>query len=190
MLFRSKALALGRKPIVVVNKIDRPGADPIRVHSEVLDLLIELEATEEQLDAPFVYASGRDGTSTLDMDVPPTDLTPLFETIVAAVPAPPSDADGPFQMLVSTIDYSPYLGRLAIGRIERGTVHVGDQVALLQMDPATKASLSKVTKLYAFEALDRTEIGTASAGEIVSLAGLEGVEIGLTLTDQIGRAHV
>ena len=178
-----KALALGRKPIVVVNKIDRPGADPIRVHSEVLDLLIELEATEEQLDAPFVYASGRDGTSTLDMDVPPTDLTPLFETIVAAVPAPPSDADGPFQMLVSTIDYSPYLGRLAIGRIERGTVHVGDQVALLQMDPATKASLSKVTKLYAFEALDRTEIGTASAGEIVSLAGLEGVEIGLTLTD-------
>ena len=98
-------------------------------------------------------------------------------------PAPPSDADGPFQMLVSTIDYSPYLGRLAIGRIERGTVHVGDQVALLQMDPATKASLSKVTKLYAFEALDRTEIGTASAGEIVSLAGLEGVEIGLTLTD-------
>ena len=178
-----KALALGRKPIVVVNKIDRPGADPIRVHSEVLDLLIELEANEEQLDAPFVYASGRDGTSTLDMDVPPVDLTPLFETIVSAVPAPPSDAAGPFQMLVSTIDYSPYLGRLAIGRIERGTVHVGDQVAMLPMDTAAKPTLARVTKLYAFEALDRIEIETAAAGEIVALAGLEGVEIGLTLTE-------
>jgi GTP-binding protein len=178
-----KALALGRRPIVVVNKIDRPGADPIRVHSEVLDLLIELEATEEQLDAPFVYASGRDGTSTLDMDVPPTDLTPLFETVVKAVPPPPSDATAPFQMLVSTIDYSPYLGRLAIGRIERGTVHVGDQVAMLPLDPSGKPTQSRVTKLYAFEALDRVEVETANAGEIVALAGLEGVEIGLTLTD-------
>jgi GTP-binding protein len=178
-----KALALGRKPIVVVNKIDRPGADPIRVHSEVLDLLIELEANEEQLDAPFVYASGRDGTSTLDMDVPPVDLTPLFETVVASVPQPPADAAGPFQMLVSTIDYSPYLGRLAIGRIERGTVRVGDTVSLLPMDTEAKAATSRVTKLYAFEALDRIEVETAAAGEIVALAGLEGVEIGLTLTD-------
>ena len=178
-----KALALGRRPIVVVNKIDRPGADPIRVHSEVLDLLIELEATEEQLDAPFVYASGRDGTSTLDMDVPPTDLTPLFETVLRAVPPPPADAEAPFQMLVSTIDYSPYLGRLAIGRIERGTVHVGDQVAMLPLEVGAKATQSRVTKLYAFEALDRVEVESAAAGEIVALAGLEGVEIGLTLTD-------
>jgi GTP-binding protein len=178
-----KALALGRRPIVVVNKIDRPGADPIRVHSEVLDLLIELEATEEQLDAPFVYASGRDGTSTLDMDVPPTDLTPLFETVLRAVPPPPADAEAAFQMLVSTIDYSPYLGRLAIGRIERGTVHVGDQVAMLPLEVGAKATQSRVTKLYAFEALDRVEVESAAAGEIVALAGLEGVEIGLTLTD-------
>src|SRR5690242_825039 len=121
-----KALALGRTPIVVINKIDRAGADPLRVHDEVLDLFIELEAGEAQLDAPVVYASGREGTSTLDLAVPPKTLAPLFESIITHVPAPPHDAAGPFQMLVSTIDYSPYLGRLGIGRIERGTVHVGD----------------------------------------------------------------
>ncbi|GDX88071.1 translational GTPase TypA [Gemmatimonadota bacterium] len=178
-----KALALGRKPIVVINKIDRPGADPLKAHDEVLNLLIELEATEEQLNCPFVYASGRDGTATLDMDVPAVDLTPLFETVVKFVPKPPSDASGPFQMLVSTIDYSPYLGRLAIGRVERGTVHLGDQVTLLPLNPAEKPALSKVTKLYGFEALERIEIESASAGEIVAMAGLEGVEIGLTLTE-------
>src|SRR5205085_10719923 len=98
-----KALGLGRTPIVVINKIDRPGADPLRVHDEVLDLLIELEADEAQLDAPVVYASARDGTSTMDLDKPLGDLTQLFDTIVREVPPPPSDADGPFQMLVSTV---------------------------------------------------------------------------------------
>ncbi len=178
-----KALALGRRVIVCINKIDRPGADPIRVHDEVLDLLIELEASDEQLDAPVVYASGRDGTSTMSMDVPAVDLTPLFETIVKTVPAPPSDAQAPFQMLISTIDYSNYLGRLAIGRIERGTVHVGDSVHLLSVDHNGKATPGRVTKLYGFEGLERIEVPSASAGEIVALAGLEGVEIGLTITD-------
>ncbi len=178
-----KALALGRTVIICVNKIDRPGADPMRVHEEVLDLLIELEANEFQLDAPVVYASGREGTSTMDMDVTPVDLTPLFDTIVRHVPAPPSDAAGSFQMLVSTIDYSNYLGRLAIGRIERGTVHVGDIVNLLPVDHAKKAAAGKVTKLYGFEGLERVEVESAVAGEIVALAGLEGVEIGLTITD-------
>src|SRR6202165_2725391 len=112
-----KALALHRTPIVVINKIDRPGADPMRVHDEVLDLFIELEATEHQLEAPVVYASAREGVATMDMDVTPTDLAPLFDTIIATVPPPPSDDKGTFQMLVSTIDYSPYLGRLAVGRI-------------------------------------------------------------------------
>src|SRR5947208_2835375 len=126
-----KALALGRTPIVVINKIDRPGADPMRVHDEVLGLFIELEATEAQLNAPVVYASAREGVSTMDMDVTPVNLEPLFDTIVSEVPPPPSDESGPFQMLVSTIDYSPYLGRLGIGRVERGTINVGDQVALL-----------------------------------------------------------
>src|SRR5438552_2103398 len=133
-----KALALGRTPIVVINKIDRPGADPLRVHDEVLDLFIELEAGEAQIDAPVIYASARNGVATLDMAVPPVDLAPLFEAIISHVPPPPSDAKGPFQMLISTIDHSPYLGRLGIGRVERGTVHVGDPVALLPLDGSQK----------------------------------------------------
>ena len=178
-----KALALGRVPIVVINKIDRPGADPLRVHDEVLDLFIELEADEAQLDAPVVYASARNGTATMDLDAPGTDLVPLFEAIVRHVPSPRGDDDAPFQMLISTIDHSPYLGRLGIGRIELGTVHVGDSVALLPLDPALPGERSRVTKLFTFEGLDRVEVPEASSGEIVALAGLEGVEIGLTLTD-------
>ena len=178
-----KALALGRVPIVVINKIDRPGADPMRVHDEVLDLFIELEATPEQLDAAVVYASAREGVATMDMDVKPTDLSPLFDTIIEKVPKPPHDAEGTFQMLVSTIDYSPYVGRLAVGRVERGTIKVGETVALLPMDVSRPAERARVTKLIAFEGLERTEVQEAAAGEIVSMAGLEGVEIGLTITD-------
>jgi len=178
-----KALELGRTPIVVINKIDRPGADPVRVHDEVLDLFIELEADDAQLDAPVVYASAREGVATMDLSVPPVDLAPLFDAIVAHVPPPPSDADGPFQMLVSTIDYSPYLGRLGIGRVERGRVRVGQSVALLPLDPGGRVEQSRVTKLFAYEGLERMEVEEAVAGEIVSLAGIEGVEIGLTLTD-------
>jgi GTP-binding protein len=178
-----KALALGRTPIVVINKIDRPGADPLRVHDEVLDLFIELEADAAQLDAPVVYASGRDGVATMDLDVPPVDLTPLFETIVSHVPAPPMDVDAPFQMLVSTIDYSPYLGRLAIGRVERGRVKVGQSVALLPMDLDARVEQARVTKLFGYDGLDRVEVNDAGAGDIIAMAGLEGVEIGLTVTD-------
>ena len=189
----TKALALGRTPIVVINKIDRPGADPLRVHDEVLELLLDLEADTAQLDAPVVYASAREGVATADLSVAPTDLTPLFEAIVRHVPAPPSDERGPFQMLISTIDHSPYLGRLGIGRIERGAVRVGDSVALLPIEVhetgenavtgAPSVERSRVTKLYVFEGLDRIEVDSANAGEIVALAGIEGVEIGLTITD-------
>src|SRR5687768_7100202 len=178
-----KALELGRTPVIVINKIDRPGADPMRVHDEVLDLLIELEADEAQLDAPVVYASAREGTATMELESPNADLVPLFQTIVEHVPPPPGDDDGPFQMLVSTIDYSPYLGRLGIGRIERGKVKVGERVALLPLEPSRPMEQARVTKLFGFEGLERIELESADAGEIVCLAGLEGVEIGLTVAD-------
>jgi GTP-binding protein len=178
-----KALALGRTPIVVINKIDRPGADPRRVHDEVLDLFIELDAHESQLDFPVVYASARDGVATLDLDREPRNLTPLFQIIVEMVPPPPSDAKGPFQMLVSTIDHSSYLGRLGIGRVERGTVSVGDEVTLLPLDASQPPETSRVTRLFAFEGLERAEIPSASAGEIVAMAGLDLVEIGWTIAD-------
>jgi GTP-binding protein len=178
-----KALALGRTPLIVINKIDRPGADPLRVHDEVLDLFIELEATPEQLDAPVVYASARNGTSTMDLDAPLGDLTTLFDAIVEHVPPAEGDVNGSFQMLISTIDHSPYLGRLGIGKIERGTVKVGDTVALLPVETTRNAAIARVTKLFGYEGLERIEIQQASSGEIVAMAGLEGVEIGLTVTD-------
>ena len=178
-----KALALGRTPLIVINKIDRPGADPLRVHDEVLDLFIELEATEAQLEAPVVYASARNGTSTMDLDAPLGDLATLFDAIVEHVPPAEGDVNGSFQMLISTIDHSPYLGRLGIGKIERGTVKVGDSVALLPVETTRNAAIARVTKLFGYEGLERVEIQQASSGEIVAMAGLEGVEIGLTVTD-------
>src|ERR1044071_9663192 len=176
-------IELRRTPIVVINKIDRPGADPHRVHDQVLDLFIELEADEAQLDAPVVYASGREGVATLDVDVKAVDLSPLFDSILKHVPAPPHDVSGPFQMLISTIDYSPYLGRLGIGRIERGTVKVGETVALLPLDPNMKDEQGRVTKLFGYEGLERIELESARAGEIVALAGLDNVAIGLTRSE-------
>ena len=178
-----KALALGRTPLIVINKIDRPGADPMRVHDEVLDLFIELEATPEQLDAPVIYASARNGTSTMDMDGPLGELSTLFDAIVEHVPPAVGDVNGSFQLLISTIDHSPYLGRLGIGKIERGTLRVGDQVALLPVETTRNAAIAKVTRLFGYEGLERIEIQEASSGEIVAMAGLDGVEIGLTVTD-------
>ena len=192
-----KALALGLRPVVVINKVDRPNADPLRVHDEVLELFMELEASDDQLDAPFVYASALNGWAVHELDDEHENLHPLFDTILDAVPAPPSEADAPFQLLVSTIDHSPYLGRLAIGRIERGEVSVGDAMVLLDPVPdedgeeftesvhhVTEGARSgKVQKLFTFEGLERTEAETAAAGEIVALAGLEGVDIGSTIAD-------
>lgn len=178
-----KALELGRTPIVVINKIDRPGAEPWRVHDEVLDLFIELEADAAQLEAPVLYTSARLGTATADLSQPGVDLAPLFRAIVEHVPPPPSDSDAPLQMLVSTLDHSPYLGRLAIGRIERGTLRVGTQVALLPLDSTRPVEIARVTKIYGYEGLERVEVEAAAAGDIVALAGLEGVEIGLTISD-------
>ena len=128
-----KALALGLRPIVAINKIDRADAEPLRAHDEVLGLFIDLEATHEQLDAPFLYTSSRAGTATTEIEHPGKDLPPLFQAILDHVPEPKGDPDGPFQMLVSTLDFSNFLGRIAIGRVERGQVRVGDQVALLPL---------------------------------------------------------
>ncbi len=189
-----KALGLGLQPIVVINKADRADAEPLRVHDQVLELFMELEATEAQLDAPFVYASAREGWAVREPDDERRDLHPLFDTILKTVPAPPSDAAGPFQMLVSTLDHSPYLGRLAIGRVERGTIRVGD--AIVQLSPlreavgeagapegSAAARQARVARLYVFDGLDREEVETAPAGDIVALAGLEGIEIGATIAD-------
>src|SRR5213594_3010481 len=182
-----KALALGLKPIVLVNKIDRPDAEPLRVHDEVLELLMDLEATPEQFNCPFLYTSSRLGTATLELDEPGTDLKALFETILGTIPPPQATQTGPFQMLISTLDYSSYLGRIGIGRIERGQVHVGDTVALLPIGepgPVGDGAFeqAKIVKLFAFEGLERAELETAAAGEIVAVAGLAGVEIGKTVT--------
>ena len=183
-----KALALGLRPIVAINKIDRPDAEPMRVHDEVLGLFIDLEASHEQLDAPFLYTSSRHGTATTELDQPGPDLAPLFDAILAHVPPPKSDANGPFQMLISTLDFTTFLGRMGIGRIERGTLKVGDQVALLPMGApgmvGTEEGVerSRITKLYTFDGLHRVEVQEAVAGDIVVLAGLEGIEIGRTVT--------
>lgn len=184
-----KALALGLQPIIAINKIDRSDAEPLRVHDEVLGLLIDLEASHAQLEAPFFYTSSRAGTATADLNIPGTDLTPLFNAVVAHVPPPTGEAAGPFQMLISTLDYSSYLGRLGIGRVERGVVRVGDPVILLPLGlpgvvPESETSeRSRITKLFVFDGLHRTEVEEASAGDIVVVSGLEGIEIGKTLTD-------
>jgi GTP-binding protein len=183
-----KALELGLMPVVVINKVDRDAARPAEVHDEVLELFIELEATDRQLDAPFLYASALDGWAATKPGVEGSDLVPLFEAILRHVPRPTGDVNGPFQMLVSTLDYSPYMGRIAIGRVERGRARVGAPVVLLPYgEPGPVAEelveLARVAKLFSFKGLDRIEVQEAEAGDIVALAGVEGVEIGKTVAD-------
>lgn len=182
-----KALELGHMPIVVVNKADRPAARPREVQNEVLELFMELEASDRQLDAPFLFASALEGWATTSPGEKGSDLAPLFEAIRESVPAPSGDPLAPFQMLVSTLDHSSYLGRIAIGRIERGTVRVGETVSLLPFGepgevPEGEGIRAKVMKLFSFRGLERVEVPEASAGDIVALTGLEGIEIGKTLT--------
>lgn len=173
-----KALGLGKKVIVVVNKIDRPMARPMEVVDEVLDLFIELGADDDQIEFPVVFASGRDGYATLSPDHPTTDLKALFDIIVKEIEAPKGDRNAPLQILFSNIDYDDYLGRIGVGRIERGEVKLGQTVTLCHRDGTTQNV--KIAKLYIYEGLHRSEVSEAGAGEIISVAGIADINIGET----------
>ncbi|MFN8614433.1 MAG: translational GTPase TypA [Vampirovibrionales bacterium] len=174
-----KALHHGLKVIVVVNKVDRPAADPARAVDQVVDLLIELGADEDQLDFPTVYACGLAGTSSLTINGPQTDLSPLLETIINVIPAPPGESEKPLQLQVSTLDYNDYVGRIVVGRIQQGTIKKGQSIALVQRDE--KIVQHRITKLMGFRGLERIEIDEAVAGDIVAVAGIPEVQIGETL---------
>lgn len=175
----SRALELGHPMIVVINKVDRPDARAKEVVDEVLELLIDLDAGEEQLDCPFVFASARDGVASLDIDEKGQDVIPLFDTILKYIPGPNGDNQAPLQMLVSTIDYNDYVGRIAIGKIERGQIRVG-QEALLCNDEGEHIKV-KITNLYLFNGLKRVPTEYAEAGDIVAVSGVEGINIGDTI---------
>ena len=178
-----KALEFGHKIIIAINKIDRPDARLNEIGDEVLELLLNLDATDEQLDSPIVYCSGRAGTASMSPNVEGKDLTPLFEQILEHIPAPHVDTEGPTQMLVSSIDYNEYVGRIGIGRIERGSMKVGQQVTVCDYHGNTKPYNAKLVTLYSIEELGRQPIEQAQAGEIVCFSGIEGVTIGETLCD-------
>lgn len=179
----SKALALDLKPVIVVNKVDRPNARPYEVVDEVLDLFIDLGATEEQLDTPVIYASGRDGWATAEYnpEQPNSDLTELFELIVNSIPCPKCEGDAPFQMLVSNIDYDDYTGRIAVGKIERGSIKVNMPLSICRHDG--KVTRGKATKLFTFEGLKKVPTDEVGAGDVVAISGIADINIGETVCD-------
>ncbi|HLQ74796.1 MAG TPA: translational GTPase TypA [Alloiococcus sp.] len=190
-----KALEHDLQPIVVVNKIDKPTADVEKVLDEVLDLLIELDADEDQLEFPVVYASALNGTSSFSPDPSKQEntMSPIFETILAKVPAPIDNSDEPLQFQVSLLDYNDYVGRIGIGRVFRGTISVGDSVTLSKLDGTTKNF--RVTKLFGFFGLDKREIKTAKAGDLIAVSGFEDIFVGETVTptdqvDPLPKLHI
>ena len=176
-----KALERRLPPLVVINKIDRPDARVQEVLNEVYDLFIDLDATEDQIDFPVIYASAKAGTASLSMDTPGEDFRPLFDAIITHVPPPRGRANAPLQILVANLDSSDYLGRIAVGRIFNGTVRIGDAVSVCKLDGTFHDT--RITKLFAFDGLKRVDIETASAGDIVCLAGIEDITIGETIAD-------
>jgi len=176
-----KALELKHPVIVVINKIDRPEARPDEVIDEILDLFIDLEAGDSQLDCPFIFASAKQGTASLEPDKAGTDMRPLFEAIIEHIPAPTGDPDGPLQMLVSTIDYNDYVGRIAIGKVERGKIVAGQEALLCNVKGEYRKV--KLTNLYQFEGLKRNPVKDAILGDIVAVSGVEGINIGETICD-------
>ncbi|HET7292242.1 MAG TPA: translational GTPase TypA [Vicinamibacteria bacterium] len=175
-----KALEARLPAVVVLNKIDRVDARPQQVLNEVYDLFIDLDATEDQLEFPVLYTNARDGLCRTEAEGPETDLRPLFEAIVSHIPPPPGSPDGPLQLLIANLDYSDYLGRLAIGRMFSGRVKLGDSVALSKRDGSLQTT--RVTKLYVFEGLRRIEAESAASGDVLALAGFDGIQIGETVT--------
>ena len=176
-----KALSLDLHPIIVVNKIDRPNARPYEVVDEVLELFLELEATDDQFNSPVVYASGRSGYATLDPEAQGKDMKPLLDMIVNHVPAPKGDMEGSLQLLISNIDYDDYVGTMAVGRVERGSVKVGQNAVICKKDGTTENI--RLTKMYMYEGLKRVEVQEATVGDIVLMAGVADVKIGETICD-------
>ena len=176
-----KALELKLPVIVCVNKIDRPEARPAEVVDEVLELLIDLDADESQLDCPIVYASAKAGTASLSIDEPGKDMMPLFETILDYIPAPEGDPDAGTQVLISTIDYNEYVGRIGVGKVDNGVIRVNQDVVIVNHHEPDKLKKVKVSKLYEFDGLNKVEIKEAGIGSIVAISGIADIHIGDTL---------
>lgn len=176
-----KSLSLNLKPIVVINKIDRPGANPLKVVDQVLELFIELNANDEQLDFPVIYASAKNGIAKMTLEEESNDVTCIFDTIIKEINPPECEQDGPMQLLISNIDYDEYLGRIGVGRVERGTIQSGMIVAVCKKDD--KVVQGKIAKLFTYEGLKRTETEEVGAGDIVCISGIPDINIGETICD-------
>ncbi|MDD6267662.1 MAG: translational GTPase TypA [Clostridium sp.] len=176
-----KALELDLSVIVCINKIDRPEARPAEVVDEVLELLMDLDASEEQLDCPFIFASAKTGVASTEMDVPGTDMKPLFEAIINHIPAPEGDPEAPTQVLISTIDYNEYVGRIGVGKIDNGSLKVNQEVVLVNHHDPDKHQRVKIGKLYEFSGLNKVEVTEAQIGSIVAISGIADIHIGDTL---------
>src|SRR5699024_10886537 len=180
-----KALEVGLKPLVVVNKIDKPQARPTEVVDEVLELFIELDADDDQLEFPVVYASAMNGTASLDPEQQDENMKCLYDTIIESVPAPIDNSDEPLQFQVSLLDYNDYVGRIGIGRIFRGELHVGEQVSLIKLDGTVKNF--RISKMVGYFGLQRDEIESAKSGDIIALSGLEDINVGETVTPTVAQ---
>lgn len=178
-----KAFELDLPVIVCINKIDRPEARPNEVIDEVLDLFIELGANEKNLDCPFVFASAKAGIASLDFDNMGDDMNPLFDTIIENIPAPEGDPDEPLQVLISTIDYNEYVGRIGIGKIQRGKISTNQEVVIVNIEEPEKHEKVKIAKVYEFEGLNRVEVESATVGSIIAVTGIEDIQIGTTICD-------